>query len=300
MNCPICKKRQGAIVERSVEKTFGELYFCKHCDVIYLGYYADVAYVESLYEGNKIVHRANVSDSPSVPRLKYDDAQSRVDWVKNYSSTEKTLVEIGCGDGSFLRGIRESFRSVSGVELTAAHRTSVESYGIECFSILHDDLIRSADVICMFAVLEHIPDVTDFIARLKRFAKDGVQIFIEVPNRENVLVSQVDLPTFRSHYYRPEHLYYFSERALNRLFINSGFDANIQTVQQASLTNFFHWLYTGVKQPYSNHMTSVTLPVPHYSNSIIDVLDKVDDYYRQVLCEGGLGDLLRVHLRNRK
>jgi 2-polyprenyl-3-methyl-5-hydroxy-6-metoxy-1,4-benzoquinol methylase len=300
MKCPVCDIFSNSVDEISNACVLGPVYVCKECDLNYLSYYRDSDYVESLYHDNKIVYKNNISHLPDAHRLKYDDNVSRVEWVSCCSSPEKTLLEIGCGDGSFLQAIKHKFRSVSGVELTAEHRDKVEGLGIACSSQLSDDLIRSADVICMFAVLEHIPKLTEFVDRLRRIGKDGLELFIEVPHKNNVLFSQVSLPAFKRHYYRPEHLYYFSQNALERLFINSGFDSSVQTVQQASLTNLFHWLYREEKQPSANHMTSVTLPLPHLSELIINVLDKADDYYREMLQGLGLGDLLRAHLKNRK
>ncbi len=91
---------------------------------------------------------------------------------------------------------------------------------------------------------------------------------------------------------------YFKENSLGKLFEKVGLNYTCELRQQASITNHFHWIHNEIGQPTKSDMVNTVLPKRLLSentplgNPFILLLDKVDDYYRGLLMEEGIGDLL--------
>jgi hypothetical protein len=140
--------------------------------------------------------------------------------------------------------------------------------------------------------------VTNFLTRLKDYLHPSSQVFIDVPNLNDLVVSGLDIPELREFYYRSIYLYYFTPISLGKLLRQQGYKWNIQTSQQASITNHFHWMYQRQGQANGNHMTSVFPPVKVLDKvPMNDVLEKVDDFYRDLLEQNNMGNLLVAHAR---
>lgn len=115
----------------------------------------------------------NLSISNELPTA--FDSKKRVEFLSNFSLTNKRLVEIG-GNNSldFHDKLKSIFDSVSNIEVNS-----------DCFSEIRDvsDLEEeSSDIICHYDVLEHVPDVKQFLTSCyKALSNDGIMI-CEMPN----------------------------------------------------------------------------------------------------------------------
>lgn len=298
--CPLCNDESHELVTDTVkgdEKI--NVWRCRNCELDFLDIWDDVNYVKSLYEGENYVFSANVLESNDIP-LKYNEYKERFKRIRPYLDKKKTLLEIGCGDGTFLRMVRDFVLCAEGTEVSPPQVTRLRKEGFTCYDVFITEMEppRQYDVVCMFALLEHVPNIKEYFESLKRFLAPDAQIFIEVPNLNCPLMSCYDIEEFRKFYYRPVHLYYFTPNALGRILAQCGFEYEITTSQQASLTNHFHWAYKRHGQPSANHMTSALPPVRLMKDSffskdiIIGILDTIDDCYRQMLVEHNMGDLL--------
>jgi hypothetical protein len=160
------------------------------------------------------------------------------------------------------------------------------------------DPIFAYDIVCLYAIFEHIPNVQEFLAELKRWIHPGSLIFVEMPNLQEPLVSYYDVPNYRDFFYRDYHLYYFSAKSLQKLLGKHGYECETWPIQVASLTNHFHWMHHGNKQGSTNDMVNVSLPAPLRNevtpkgSGFSTLLDRVDDYYRALLQREGVGDIL--------
>ncbi len=298
IKCPICSQTDVEVVRHQLsEQDSTTVYECDSCDLEFLSTWDDVPYVKSLYEGDKYVFTHNAVETDNI-ELKYNEYDIRYERVKPYLNKSQALLEIGCGDGLFLSKVRDDVAVAEGIELSPPQVERVRSMGLTCYDEMVGELVapRKYDVICMFAVLEHVPLVTEFLQHLKGFMHEKTHLIIEVPHRKNVLFNSYDVPTFRDFYYRAIHLYYFTSTSLTKLLIEAGFNVETETSQQASMTNHLHWMHNGKGQPNANYMTSVVLPVSwRDERGVSAILDEVDNLYRTRLEEAGLGDLLAAH-----
>jgi 2-polyprenyl-3-methyl-5-hydroxy-6-metoxy-1,4-benzoquinol methylase len=297
--CPICSSKKSIKIhdQVNIEDKTG-IYECKKCDLQFLDTWDNVEYVKSLYEGDKYIFTHNVEETNNST-LKYNEYDVRYDRLKPYLKKDSTLLEIGCGDGTFLKMIRGEVAVAEGIELSPPQVKKVRSEGLVCFDQMVGELEvpRQYDIICMFAVLEHIPLVKDFLQELKKYMHKDTCLFLEVPNRKNVLFNSYDIGPFKNFYYRAIHLYYFTPHSLEKLLRSSGFDVETSTSQQSSITNHIHWMYENKGQLNANYMTSVVLPVNIGNNSPLNPLwNELDDLYRKGLEDLHLGDLLSARV----
>lgn len=128
------------------------------------------------------------------------------------------LLDIGCGNGSFLQACSRSLPDwdLQGTEFDDKYKEMVEA--ISGVSAMHggklEDVPGTFDVISLIHVLEHIPDpIPTLKSILPRLAPGGV-LFVEVPNcvRNPVMMLVSD------------HCSHFSDASLASLVARAGFE----------------------------------------------------------------------------
>lgn len=104
------------------------------------------------------------------------------------------LLDVGSGDGHFLKFARE-FYDVTGTEIsTKAIERAREQHGVELIQgeLQGIDLGESGfDIITVFHVLEHVPYPAALIKRCRELLKDEGVLFIAVPNDMHSLTSPI-------------------------------------------------------------------------------------------------------------
>jgi len=149
-----------------------------------------------------------------------------------------SLLEIGCGEGWFLRAADQAGFAVRGLDysddgLKRFHPDYLDrvTFGDALENL--DALIEAgaaADVCVMEHVLEHVPDPEGLLARLPRLMKPGAVAAITVPNdfsplqlaaREQGLVGRDFWVA------PPQHLNYFNAESLTRLMGRMGFSIRL-------------------------------------------------------------------------
>lgn len=139
--------------------------------------------------------------------------------VKPYL-THNTLMDVGCGTGTFLRQCAKSGIAVMGVEPSAEARAQALLHNIQVTDSLHSLPNQKFDVITLWHVLEHIYDLPRTLQYLREHLHDHGTIFIAVPNHESP-----DAAYYQScwaAYDVPRHIWHFSQEHMRRLLENNG------------------------------------------------------------------------------
>jgi SAM-dependent methyltransferase len=142
--------------------------------------------------------------------------------IEKYDLHQKTVIEIGCGKGEFLRLLCE-LGDNSGVGFDPAYVPGrVTSDRVTFIKDFYSEKYANytADFICCKMTLEHIQDVAEFVGTVRRSIGDNKEtvVFFQVPDVRRILQEIA----FWDIYY--EHCSYFSLGSLSRLFRKSGFD----------------------------------------------------------------------------
>ncbi len=140
--------------------------------------------------------------------------------IKSYLHNKGSVLDIGSGTGDFLKYLETKSWNTVGMEPNEQARGRAREKNIKVEASL-DKLSGSFDCITMWHVLEHVYDLNEQIAWLKKhLALDGF-LFIAVPNFKSW--DALNYKEFWAAYDVPRHLYHFSQKSIQRLFENEGF-----------------------------------------------------------------------------
>lgn len=151
-------------------------------------------------------------------------------WVKIYSLNKKvslinslhknkgSLLDIGAGTGDFLVTAKANGWQITGVEPNENAKKLAVSKGISFENDIESIENQKFDVITMWHVLEHVPNVEHQIKELKRLLKPNGTIIIAVPNFKSFDAGYYG--EFWAAYDVPRHLWHFSKTSIEKLFGN--------------------------------------------------------------------------------
>lgn len=129
----------------------------------------------------------------NYPEWKWDfeisfDRMSQL--INQNSNNDYMMLEIGAGDGSFVKRISESLiesKNIVTTEFSNYGRKKISDLGILCTNVSLLELLNkgyenSFDFICMFQVLEHLDKIDVVFKTLFKLLKINGDLFITVPN----------------------------------------------------------------------------------------------------------------------
>lgn len=135
------------------------------------------------------------------------------------------LLDVGCNIGMFLTEAARFGYAVTGVELNRECADYARtSFGLEIYSDYLGKIAfpsGSFDVVTMYDVLEHIPDMVSMLAEVKRILKPGGMLVVQSPNLDSLMADLTG--SSWSWLSPPDHLYHFTPEALSTLLARSGF-----------------------------------------------------------------------------
>lgn len=131
----------------------------------------------------------------------------------------RRLLDIGCGEGTFLRAAHKRGWEAIGTELNSA---PARRLGLEVFNSLDECADRGPfDCVTLWHSLEHMPDPWAVIARIRRLVADQGLLLIAVPDFEGL-----QSKTFGAswlHLDMPRHLYHFTATSIDGMLHRTEF-----------------------------------------------------------------------------
>ena len=145
--------------------------------------------------------------------------KNKVKLIDSFNCNGKALLDIGCGTGDFLVKAQKSGWSVKGIEPNSKARSiASDKLNEEVFNV--DKLLefepKSFDVITLWHVLEHLPNLDEHIKFIESLLKDDGKVVIAVPNYKSY-----DAKHYKEYwaaYDVPRHLWHFSQKSMALLF----------------------------------------------------------------------------------
>lgn len=134
----------------------------------------------------------------------------------NSQSQKGKLLDIGAGTGDFLVVAKNDGWQITGIEPGEKPKSIAINKGVSFANDLSELENNSFDVITMWHVLEHVPDLEFQIKELKRLIKPNGTIIIAVPNFNSF--DAVYYGKFWAAFDVPRHLWHFSKTAIEKLF----------------------------------------------------------------------------------
>jgi SAM-dependent methyltransferase len=158
-------------------------------------------------------------------------ASRRLRIIKSASSGEdgdKKLLDVGCGDGTFLLAAKADGWTVFGTEMRPQIARSLGLDVVEAIDKLPD--ADSFDCITLWHSLEHLRDPRTTIIRLAGLLKSEGMLVIAVPDAEGFQARVFGRNWF--HLDVPRHLYHFGADSIEQLVDSAGFAVRRQWHQE--------------------------------------------------------------------
>ncbi len=151
------------------------------------------------------------------------------------------LLDVGCGNGSYLNQMQQLGWEVTGVEPDGeAVAVARKKFGLEVF---HGSLEEAGlpsghfDAITMNHVIEHVPDPIGTLRECHQVLKPGGKLVVATPN-----IKSLGRQKFNDawlHWDPPRHLHHFSPQALRACAEKAGLDVQILRMTAMSAP----WMY---------------------------------------------------------
>lgn len=142
--------------------------------------------------------------------------QKKIQLITYYTKGEKSVLDVGAGTGDFLITAQNNKWTCAGVEPNEVARKKATEKGLDLFSSLETLPEKKYNVITLWHVLEHLPNLDEQIKMLKsKLAEDGTLI-IAVPNFKSY-----DAKHYKEYWAAfdvPRHLWHFSKTAIKKIF----------------------------------------------------------------------------------
>ena len=134
------------------------------------------------------------------------------------------LLDIGCGDGLFIKQLKDVGWNVSGIEIDseAVKRAQSHNLDVRCGKFEKLDVENEVyDVVRLWHVLEHFNQPKQNLKKIADILKPKGQIILGVPNIDS-LYSKI----FRENWAgldMPRHLYHFSPQTIKEMLTECGY-----------------------------------------------------------------------------
>ena len=179
------------------------------------------------YESNAYISHTDSKKSlidKIYQTVKNYSLKKKLNLIDSFLVDEKNILDVGCGTGEFLKVCENAGWSITGIEPNdgarnlAQNKFSKEAAFHESIEDLknNETYFQKYDVITLWHVLEHVPNLDETIYNLKQLLKPNGTLVVAVPNFKSYDAEYYK--EFWAAYDVPRHLWHFSQTAIRRLF----------------------------------------------------------------------------------
>ena len=234
--CPSCGNeiREDYFKRKYLYKPLNKEYKLYHCDKCDLEFWTPLEFVKEIYEDEELwcygkFHQGLI-----------ELGEDHLTFLNSYRDkvNRLKLLDIGCGNGSFIYKARELGFDVYGIDIDSKSiQAAKEKLGLKnVYNMNLDKFVEYAkkeglkfDVITFFQVLEHQTDPKGFIQKVKELLSPGGKVIGAVPNRDRLLAEFAR--SGRNYDFPPHHLMWFNKNALENIFLVNSFKVKVSEIK---------------------------------------------------------------------
>ncbi|WP_420552012.1 class I SAM-dependent methyltransferase [Tenacibaculum aiptasiae] len=161
--------------------------------------------------------------------------KKKIKLINSFNTESKTILDIGAGTGDFLKVCKENNWEIKGVEPSDKARKIAEEKLIKLHEGITEIKNTSFDVITLWHVLEHIPNLVEYTNQLKKLLKPNGVLIIAVPNYKSYDADYYK--EFWAAYDVPRHLWHFSKNSIQKIFSN--INMNVEKILPMKFDSFY-------------------------------------------------------------
>ena len=174
--------------------------------------------IEDYYESDK--YQSHFNHEISLSNIFYNYVKNisfkRKESIFRDRNKNKSVLDIGAGNGAFLHFCKKKKYQVFGVEPNEKARRIARRKGVILENSIERVTSQQYDVITMWHSLEHVLNLLECLDYLKKMLKKEGKLIIAAPN----------FKSYDAEYYKeywaafdvPRHLWHFSQRSIHNLF----------------------------------------------------------------------------------
>lgn len=150
----------------------------------------------------------------------YSFRERQIKALYELNNNAKSFIEIGCGDGSFLKHASKFYDRVVGNEPSQIYNKLTVEKGFECIPLYitsNFQVTETFDSFCAKQVFEHLPNPKDTLLKIFEMINEEGVGFIEIPNGAKTLYDSRYFDIFT------DHVNYFTPTSLSKLAEEAGF-----------------------------------------------------------------------------
>ena len=213
------KKHFLTVIDYSVSKEAFDLYYDQDLDMLITSPQPSPENLGKYYESTDYISHTDSKRSlfeKAYHFIKGIALKNKLNLVNNCSAIKGNLLDIGAGTGDFLLTAKQNGWNTIGVEPSEKAKGIAINKGIKFSDSTQELESHSFDVITMWHVLEHVPNLEIQIRELKRLVKPNGTIIIAVPNYKSYDANYYG--KFWAAFDVPIHFWHFSKTAIQLIF----------------------------------------------------------------------------------
>ena len=227
--CPVCNNSEFLpflnCVDYTVSRETFSIVSCKNCGFKFTNPRPADADLGKYYKSDNYISHSNTKKgivNYLYQVVRKHTLEKKLSLVNSLGSKGKIL-DVGCGTGEFLSICKRGGWETLGIEPDQdAKALGIKNYGL---SVLQETALKtlpesSFDIISMWHVLEHVPNLNERLRDLKKILKPGGSIIVAVPNCSSK--DALRYKQFWGAYDAPRHLWHFTPKDIQAIFSEQG------------------------------------------------------------------------------
>jgi 2-polyprenyl-3-methyl-5-hydroxy-6-metoxy-1,4-benzoquinol methylase len=230
-SCPVCGSGNinnvFAVTDFTVSKKEFIITECKSCSLRFTQDVPDAASIGDYYKSENYISHTDTSKGlinslyKKVRNRTLGQKRKLIESITNKETGK--ILDVGSGTGAFANEMKSGGWEVTGLEPdSGAIKVAKDLYGLELqeTATLFELSAGSYDAITLWHVLEHVHQLQEYIAQLKKILADDGRLIIAVPNY--TCYEEKTYKQYWAAYDVPRHLYHFSPAAMETLINKHG------------------------------------------------------------------------------
>ncbi len=224
IQCPVCDCERFSVKHKIMDHFLSKEEFkivqCQQCGFLFTNPRPEKSESFKYYQSDEYLSHSK--NKTGWLNFAYDAIRSialrkKFDLINKHKSGSKIL-DIGCGTGEFLNLMKAKGWEAIGVEPAEHPREFAKTnFGLNVFDEdkLDKPVASGFDVITLWHVLEHVPDLNQRISQINRLLSDEGLLVVALPN-----VNSWDATHYKNFWAAwdvPRHLYHFSKETFDML-----------------------------------------------------------------------------------
>lgn len=166
-------------------------------------------------------------------------------FVYKHLSRDLSVIDCGCGGGSFLDLIKGMVKRTYAVEPYEGYHKSLKDRNHEVYSsleIANKEIKDSVDLALSFQVIEHVEDPLNYIKNIYNILATDGKLILFTPNLNDIML-KLHFDIYAPFFFRTVHNYYFTADSLIKLSYEAGFtNHEVLYYHNFGLNNVINWI----------------------------------------------------------